>query len=216
MSADPSMLLPGRPLWRVTSGEPAPDEVARLLGLLPGWFGIEAANAHYIEQASVLPAYLAWPDEASRPAGVLLALRHFPKSAEVYLLAVDPALHRSGAGRALLRALEADLAADGVELLQVKTLGPSSPDEGYAKTRAFYEAMGFRPLEETRELWESGPCLIMVKVLWRPSKDSESPAPPEPPADQRSAGSAPVAVRRGLRARIARVFGRARAPDSAT
>lgn len=136
---------------------------------LPAWFGIEASNAGYTERARALPSYLAWPgDEAKpeHPAGVLLALRHFPKAAEVYLLAVDPTAHRHGAGRALLSALERDLTADGVEFLQVKTLGPSHPDPGYVKTRAFYEAMGFQPLEEIHGLWDPGnPCLLMMKTL---------------------------------------------------
>ena len=53
-----------------------------------------------------------------------------------------------------------------VEYLQVKTLGPSHPDENYASTRAFYLAMGFRPLEEFKHIWdEHNPCLIMVKKL---------------------------------------------------
>lgn len=153
--------------WRVTSGETAPEEVARLLGMLPGWFGIPESNAEYVRRARVLPAYLAWPGDAAqgRAAGVLLQMRHFPKSAEIYLMAVDPSLHRGGAGRALVRALESDLAADGVEFLQVKTLGPSHPDAGYAKTRAFYAAMGFRPLEEIHDLWPDNPCLIMIKSV---------------------------------------------------
>jgi ribosomal protein S18 acetylase RimI-like enzyme len=50
--------------------------------------------------------------------------------------------------------------------MQVKTLGPSNPDPGYARTRAFYEALGFRPLEELKQIWdEQNPCLIMVKQL---------------------------------------------------
>jgi GNAT superfamily N-acetyltransferase len=74
-------------------------------------------------------------------------------------------MHRRGIGRALVGALEADLIAGGVELLQVKTLGPSLPDASYDQTRRFYLHMGFRPLEEIRDLWPGNPCLIMVKVL---------------------------------------------------
>jgi ribosomal protein S18 acetylase RimI-like enzyme len=162
---------PGRPEWRVTSGEPAPDTVERLLRMLPAWFGIESSVLEYIESARTLPTYLAWlaDHQDSRPAqaaGVLLAARHFPVSAEIYLLAVDPARHRSGAGRALVAALEADLIAEHVQFLQVKTLGPSSPDPGYAKTRQFYASVGFQPLEEIHDLWPPGnPCLIMIKSL---------------------------------------------------
>jgi GNAT superfamily N-acetyltransferase len=158
------------PRWRITSGTPAPDQVARLLGMLPGWFGIPESNAEYIQRAHDIPAYLAWPDDGGpgQPAGVLLAVRHFPKSAEIYLMAVDSAMHRRGAGRALVEALEAGLTADGVELLQVKTLGPSHADAGYAKTRAFYRGMGFAPLEEIHDLWPGNPCLLMVKTLTGP------------------------------------------------
>jgi GNAT superfamily N-acetyltransferase len=70
-----------------------------------------------------------------------------------------------GIGRALVQALEADLVADGVQLLQVKTLGPSRPDASYDQTRRFYASMGFLPLEEIDGLWPGNPCLMMVKVL---------------------------------------------------
>jgi GNAT superfamily N-acetyltransferase len=160
------------PLWRVTSGEQAPETVDRLLRALPDWFGIESAIAEYVLKAQELPTYLAWPAPESsalgpsvHPVGVLLAARHFQESAEIYLMAVEPAMHRQGIGRALVEALEGDLLTDGVELLQVKTQGPSRPDAGYDRTRQFYSRMGFRPLEEIHGLWPGNPCLIMVKVL---------------------------------------------------
>jgi ribosomal protein S18 acetylase RimI-like enzyme len=159
--------------WRVSAGPPDPAIVERLLRLLPAWFGIESANAAYVQSARHLPSYFAWPnptpaeDDGARagrlrpgsagddgrdagnlrpssarvegeratpplpgaaepePVGVLLATRHFPSAAEIHLLAVDPSLHRRGVGRALVAALEADLIADGVKFLQVKTLGPA-------------------------------------------------------------------------------------------
>jgi ribosomal protein S18 acetylase RimI-like enzyme len=157
--------------WLVTSGEQDPGTVERLLRLLPGWFGIETSIIEYVESARELPTYLAWPSSGpagqnqARPVGVLLAARHFPCSAEIHLMAVDPALHRRGAGQALAAALEADLIADGVEFLQVKTLGPSQQDEGYDRTRRFYTNIGFRPLEEIHDLWPENPCLIMIKSL---------------------------------------------------
>ncbi len=174
----------GGPAWRVTSGEPAPGAVERLLRLLPGWFGIESSVREYVADARTRPAYQAWPDgqqtwrggqQTAEPSGVLLAARHYPASAEIYLMAVDPAWHRRGAGRALVAALEADLIAEGVEFLQVKTQGPAHPDAGYAKTRQFYASVGFQPLEEIYGLWPGLPCLIMIKSLrpgTRPSTDS--------------------------------------------
>jgi ribosomal protein S18 acetylase RimI-like enzyme len=162
-----------RPGWRVTSGESDPSTVERLLRLLPDWFGIESAIIDYVESARTLPTYLAWRDPGPAdsgerlPAGVLLAARHFPCSAEIYLMAVDPAVHRQGAGRALVAALEADLIADRVEFLQVKTLGTASRHAGYDRTRKFYSSVGFQPLEEINGLWPENPCLIMIKTLPR-------------------------------------------------
>lgn len=81
-------------------------------------------------------------------------------------MAVRPEHHRRGIGRALLRHAERTLAADGVEFLQVKTLAPSKADAGYDKTRAFYLAYGFRPLEEFQDLWDAeNPALQMIKVI---------------------------------------------------
>jgi hypothetical protein len=48
----------------------------------------------------------------------------------------------------------------------VKTLGPSRRSERYERTRRFYEARGFVPLEELAGFWdENNPCLILVKHL---------------------------------------------------
>jgi ribosomal protein S18 acetylase RimI-like enzyme len=135
---------------------------ARLLDLLPAWFGIPESNSEYARLAGeVLPGYVAGDG-----VGVLLVRRHFPESAEIHLLAVDPACHRQGVGRALVAALVADLVADGCRLLQVKTLGPSHPDEGYARTREFYRAVGFLPVQELTGIWSpDNPCLVMLRPL---------------------------------------------------
>ena len=80
-------------------------------------------------------------------------------------MGVLPEHHRCGAGRALLSRCHAWCKAQGCEFLQVKTLDASFPDEGYEKTRRFYEAMGFRPLEFLPLWGESCPCLMMVLAL---------------------------------------------------
>jgi GNAT superfamily N-acetyltransferase len=135
----------------------------RLLDQLPTWFGIPEANAGYVASATELPGLVAVTD--TEPVGVLLHRRHFPESAEIHLLAVAPHWHRHGVGTAIVDMLVADLVADSCAVLQVKTLGPSHPDAGYAATRAFYHAIGFVPVEETTALWPDNPCLIMVKWL---------------------------------------------------
>jgi ribosomal protein S18 acetylase RimI-like enzyme len=149
---------------RVARSDPVPHDVDRLLRALPQWFGIEPAIVDYVRSAQELPTYCAW--RADEVVGVQLIKDHFPRSAEIHLLAIQPDLHRRGIGRTLLHAAEADLRARGVQWLQVKTLGPSHPDEGYARTRDFYSSCGFDPLEELHGLWDDdNPCLLMIKPL---------------------------------------------------
>ena len=81
-------------------------------------------------------------------------------------MAVDVTRHRRGIGTALLERAEQELRGAGVRYLQVKTLGPSQPDDEYERTRLFYEARGFVALEEMLDVWpEDNPMLILVKAL---------------------------------------------------
>jgi GNAT superfamily N-acetyltransferase len=137
------------------------DDVGRILGLLPDWFGIPEAVVGYVEFARSHPVTAALSE--GRVVGVLMLQRHTEASAEIHLMAVEPGLHRKGIGSALVDAAEQDLIADGVRLLEVKTLGPSYPDEHYARTRAFYAARGFLPMEELLDFWPGNPALILVK-----------------------------------------------------
>ena len=141
-----------------------PDAVASLLHGLPEWFGLEEATAAYIKAARTIPTVLA--HDEGIVVGALLWKRHFPVAAEVHLMAVEASRHRRGIGTALLERVEEDLRFDGVRYLQVKTLGPSYPDDEYERTRRFYEARGFDALEEMLGIWpEDNPMLIMVKAL---------------------------------------------------
>jgi GNAT superfamily N-acetyltransferase len=135
-----------------------------ILDLLPTWFGIPASNDDYVRTAETHPGVVASVDGAD--VGILTLVRHSPWAAEVHLMAVVPERHRRGVGTAMLRRVEELLAADGVEFLQVKTLSASREDAGYAKTRAFYLAYGFRPLEELPDLWgPDNPALQMIKAV---------------------------------------------------
>ncbi|WP_433435935.1 GNAT family N-acetyltransferase [Nonomuraea sp. CA-141351] len=154
---------PAFEISQVTGSAELADITAGLLGRLPSWFGIPEANAQYVESATRLPGLVARADAES--IGVLLYRRHFAEAAEIHLMAVSPSWHRRGVGRALVNALSSKISVDGCRALQVKTLGPTHPDRGYAKTRAFYRSVGFLPLEETNGLWPDNSCLIMVKWL---------------------------------------------------
>ncbi len=150
----------------------APEDVRRILSALPNWFGIPEANEHYVQSAAVLPSYVAL-DSDGLVVGIALVKRDYPESADLNLIAVDPAHHRSGVGSALVTAIEADLAADGVRLFQVHTVGPSYDDEYYALTREFYRALGFLRLREFPRLEWDGPTLVLVKPLIDPRGGSD-------------------------------------------
>lgn len=140
------------------------NDCERILRALPEWFGIEAAIQGYV---TIIPSLLTFLAKAGgQTIGFLSLKQHNPYSAEVYVMGVLSVFQRSGIGSALMEKAEEYAKDQKVEYLQVKTLGPSSNDVNYAKTRAFYLASGFRPLEEFTEIWdENNPCLIMVKKI---------------------------------------------------
>ena len=135
-----------------------------ILRSLPAWFGIEEDIIHYSTEIDNLPTWLACEEE--HVIGFVSLKQHTPYSAEVFVMGILPESHRKGIGKALINQVQEWLKSRSVEYLQVKTLGSTRSDAGYAKTRAFYEAMGFRPLEEFKQIWdEDNPCLIMVKKI---------------------------------------------------
>jgi ribosomal protein S18 acetylase RimI-like enzyme len=147
----------------ITAGQ-WPAELGDLLHDLPEWFGIEASVANYVVEARSLPTVAAFAD--GEIVGICVVRLHPPVAAEIEVLAVRRSLHRQGIGRQLIDHVEADLRSCGTRLLQVKTFGPSGVSDEYARTRAFYEAIGFIPLEERTDIWgPDNPCLISVKPL---------------------------------------------------
>ena len=155
--------MDGSVVVREVSGGAGPA-CREILSLLPTWFGIPESNEDYVRSADAHPGVLA--DVGDEVVGITTVKQHSPYAAEVHLMAVKPAFHRHGIGQLMLRRVEDLLAADGVEFLQVKTLSASRPDEGYAKTRAFWLACGFRPLEEFPTLWDpSNPALQLIKTV---------------------------------------------------
>ena len=139
-------------------------ECEPILRSLPEWFGIEAATQQYIRDIEELPTLLAL--KGGDVVGFLTLKLHTEYAGEIYVMGVRREAQRKGVGQALVEKAEKYLRERGVEYLQVKTLSPSHPDESYGRTRKFYAAMGFRPLEEFPTLWgEENPCLQMVKRL---------------------------------------------------
>ncbi|MDP2571397.1 GNAT family N-acetyltransferase [Vibrio penaeicida] len=135
-----------------------------VLRTVPEWFGREEALREYVDTIETLDTYTAW--QKDKLVGFFSVDYHNDYSAELHVLAVDKEYHRQGIGRKLLVAIESDLKARAIKLLQVKTLGTSACDDNYDKTRHFYIGMGFYPLEELADFWGKGtPCLLMMKCI---------------------------------------------------
>ena len=131
---------------------------------LPNWFGLEDANKKYITNVANTDFYAAYM--FGKEVGFFSIISHFHQTSEIYVCGILSKYHRLGIGNKLLKFIEKDLKNKGVKFLTVKTLSSSHPDKSYAKTRKFYEAVEFVPLEEFKELWgKENPCLFMVKTL---------------------------------------------------
>ena len=135
-----------------------------ILRALPDWFGIEEATQQYVRDIETLPTLLAVLDDAV--VGFLTLKQHTAYAWEIHVMGVRPEAHRRGVGRTLIEQAEAYLRDQNAEYLQVKTLSAAHLDAGYARTRRFYRAVGFRPLQEFPTLWgKENPCLQMIKAL---------------------------------------------------
>jgi len=144
------------------------DEKSRIcnqiLRGLPKWFGMEAGIVDYVEQVKKLPLFAAY--EKSEAVGFLAVKEHNSYTAELCVMGVREDRHRQGIGHALVERAERYCMEKQYWFFTVKTLDSSAHSEGYARTRAFYHAMGFRPLEMLPLYWdEVNPCLFMAKSL---------------------------------------------------
>lgn len=140
------------------------DGCVAILRALPQWFGMEQSIINYGIDISRMPTFVARVDMAT--LGFLTLKVNTVYAAEIWVMGVRPEHHRQGIGQALLVMAEQYLCQQGVEYLQVKTISARDDSPNYAKTRSFYEAVGFRPLEEMIELWsEENPCLMMIKWI---------------------------------------------------
>ena len=148
-----------------------------VLRSLPMWFGIEEALQMYADDTLRLPTFAACDDhraagvaegegDGERIVGFVTLMKHFEHAWEVYCIALHAEFRDQGIGRALLGHAEAWLIAQGVSLLQVKTVAATSASAAYGLTRGFYDKLGFQPLEVFPTLWSvRNPALQLVKFL---------------------------------------------------
>ena len=146
----------------------APDEKSNIcdniLRALPSWFGNEPSIVDYVRRVREMPFYAAFDND--KPIGFVAVKVHNPFTSEVCVMGVLEEYHRQGVGKKLIGLCEEYCRENGMEFLTVKTLDESREDAGYAKTRLFYQSLGFRPLEVFPLFWdEENPCLFMAKAF---------------------------------------------------
>ena len=135
-----------------------------ILRALPSWFGNEPAIVDYTNQVRDMPFLAAFVDSSS--VGFMAVKEHNQYTAEICVMGILSDYHRQGIGRKLIRWCEEYCEATGKEFLTVKTLDESRASKSYDKTRQFYLAVGFKPLEMFPLHWDKdNPCLFLVKCI---------------------------------------------------
>ena len=131
---------------------------------LPDWFGNPQSIVDYASGVQEKPFYAIFDRDAA--VGFVSIKVHNPHTAEIYVIGILEAYHRQGLGKRLVAICEEYCRNNGMEFLTVKTLDAKNPDIFYQRTRLFYQAMGFKPLEMFPFLWdEDNPCLFMAKYV---------------------------------------------------
>lgn len=147
---------------------PDPDErrqiCADIIATLPNWFGLPDANTAYIEGVGTKDAFVIFDDDDTA-LGMLSLAHPYPTNADIYWMGILPEHHRRGIGEALFTSALARAKELGCESMTVETLSDTDPDLGYARTRQYYKAMGFKPMFELRPHGDDNPLLYMVKRL---------------------------------------------------
>ena len=140
------------------------DQCEGILRTLPKWFGDEASLQEYARATAHQPSFVV--SRQGRAVGFLSLQAHFPGSWEVTCVAMDAEHRGQGLGKRLHEHVEQWLLGQGASLLQVKTLAASHPSAEYAETRAFYLALGYKPVEVFPTLWAAHlPVLQLIKAL---------------------------------------------------
>lgn len=150
-------------LRRITSPDEKASISSSILLALPDWFGLPDSTQAYIRDSREMPFFAAM--DGGRAVGFAALKETSPCAGEIYVMGVLPEYHRCGIGRMLFDAVRSEALAHGYALLQVKTVQTGHYDE-YDRTNAFYQRMGFLPLECLPTLWDEwNPCQIYVLPL---------------------------------------------------
>ena len=135
-----------------------------ILRSLPKWFGIESSIVDYVNDVASMNTWASYSN--NELTGFISINKHNTATAEILVIGVIEVFHKKGIGKLLIQVAEKHLAEQNFKYLTVKTLSELRADENYEKTRHFYLAMGFSPVEVFKTLWgEHNPCLLMIKNI---------------------------------------------------
>ena len=135
-----------------------------ILHSLPDWFGIEESTRHYIQESQ--SRYFLCAYEDGKAVGFVTIQENFPCTCEIHVMGILPSHHRRGMGRELVDRCADQFRTKGFTFMTVKTVAEPAGGAEYAATRAFYQAMGFLPLDVFPTLWdEHNPCMLMCRKL---------------------------------------------------
>lgn len=136
-----------------------PSVVRTLLNRQAHMFGGERTLASYVADAGSPEFDSLIVTRDNRTRGVILTRRRFPETVEVHLVVVDDTVHRTGIGSFLLREAADRARHADAKMLTVRVLAEGRGHQEWAGVRAFYEANGFIPLDDT------GPTVLLAKQL---------------------------------------------------
>jgi GNAT superfamily N-acetyltransferase len=149
---------------KVNDANEKSDICDSILRVLPNWFGIEESIVDYVRQVKTLPFVAAYENDTA--IGFAALKPHTQYASEICVMGVLSEHHRRGIGKQLITACEQICRENEVEFLTVKTLADLRESKSYEKTRLFYLAQGFKPIEVFPTLWdETNPCLLMIKAV---------------------------------------------------
>ena len=134
-----------------------------IIPLLPDWFGMAEANENYISGMAGRVVFAAFQGEGL--VGIVGLKDHMARSLEVWWMGVKPDCHGQGVGTDLFETARSYAVAHDYEYMIVNTLSDRSDDEYYARTRAFYQKMGFDSLFEENENDPLNPMVWMILPL---------------------------------------------------
>lgn len=116
----------------------------KIIADLPEYFGLPAANEHYIIGVRSQVNLAAKVDEDY--VGLISISFPYPENANIYWMGILRKYHRAGIGKMLSTSAFHEAKKRGTKTISVETLSPQEADENYLKTYHFYQSLGFSPL----------------------------------------------------------------------